>query len=83
MIEPKPGTTAEMKLLKAGTPIADKRPSDAELAFTHTVLCCVGVPRAKLTHPSKRKSRRGRPTKVGQLARRVGAAHIAPPTMGA
>lgn len=35
------------------------------------------------SHPSRRKARRGRPTKVEQLARRAGAARLAPPTMGA
>ncbi|WP_454734313.1 helix-turn-helix domain-containing protein [Cupriavidus pauculus] len=35
------------------------------------------------SHPSRRKPRRGRPTKVEQLARRAGATHSRPPAMGA
>lgn len=48
MIERKPCTTAEMKLLKAGALIADRRPSGDELAFTHAVLCQVGLPRSEV-----------------------------------
>ncbi|WP_413707673.1 replication protein RepA [Ralstonia sp. Ralssp110] len=48
VIDRKPGTTAETKLLMAGTLIADKRPSGDELAFTHAVLCQVGLPRSEV-----------------------------------
>jgi hypothetical protein len=48
VIDRKLGTTAEIKLLMAGALIADKRPSGDELAFTHAVLCQVGLPRSEV-----------------------------------
>jgi Plasmid encoded RepA protein len=44
--EPEPVTSAQEKLLIAGVEIAQALPSSADMAFTHAVLCQVGLPRS-------------------------------------
>lgn len=48
--KPKEGPTTkhDLKLIEAGAIIAAERPSGEDLAFTHAVLCQVGLPRSKV-----------------------------------
>ncbi|TVR48890.1 MAG: replication protein [Planctomycetota bacterium] len=41
-------TKADQKLIEAGTEIASTPPAGEDMAFTHAVLCQVGLPRAKV-----------------------------------
>ncbi|WP_205191587.1 replication protein RepA [Burkholderia sp. LMG 13014] len=41
-------TAADQKLIEAGAEIATNPPSGEDMAFTHTVLCQVGLPRSKV-----------------------------------
>ena len=41
-------TVADQKLVEAGAEIASSPPSGEDMAFTHAVLCQVGLPRAKV-----------------------------------
>lgn len=43
-----PTTARDLKLIEASTLIASERPSGEDLAFTHAVLCQVGLPRSKV-----------------------------------
>jgi hypothetical protein len=43
-----PTTRSQAKLLDAGALIADEPPSGDDMAFTHAVLCQVGLPRSKI-----------------------------------
>ena len=43
-----PTTPRELKLIEASAIIAGERPSGEDLAFTHAVLCQVGLPRSKV-----------------------------------
>jgi hypothetical protein len=43
-----PSTRSEQKLVEVGTLISTERPSGDDMAFTHAVLCQVGLPRSKV-----------------------------------
>lgn len=43
-----PTTRSQFKLLEAGAQIADEPPTGEDMAFTHAVLCQVGLPRSKV-----------------------------------
>lgn len=45
---PKPSTRREVKLIEASAQIASEPPSGDDMAFTHAVLCQVGLPRSKV-----------------------------------
>ena len=52
VIPPKPkakeATRRELKLVEASAEIAGARPDGDELAFMHTIMCQVGLPRSKV-----------------------------------